>query len=53
MEQFEEAMIKCLTCLDKDNARFGHQQDFEDTAGAVAGARYMEKISELCSLFPH
>ena len=38
-------MVKtCLTCLDKDNADFGDEDEFTDEDGVVAGVRYIEKV---------
>lgn len=43
-ERYEEIVVNCLTCLDKDNVDFGDQKDFEDVDGVVIGARYIEKV---------
>ena len=48
-ERYEEIVVNCLTCLDKDNADFGDQRDFEDADGVVVGARYIEKVCKLAS----
>lgn len=42
--RYEEVVVNCLTCLDKDNVDFGDQKDFEDVDGVVVGARYIEKV---------
>lgn len=48
-ERYEEIVVNCLTCQDKDNADFGDQRDFEDAAGVIIGARYVEKVCKLAS----
>ncbi|KAJ5367923.1 uncharacterized protein N7496_007683, partial [Penicillium cataractarum] len=43
-----DVVISCLTCLDKNNQRFGDEREFEDEDGILVGVRYIEKIlSEL------
>jgi hypothetical protein len=48
-ERYEEVVVNCLTCLDRDNVDFGDQGEFEDADGVVVGARYIEKV---CILVP-
>lgn len=48
--RYEEVVINCLTCLDKDNVDFGDQKEFEDVDGVVVGARYIEKVRKLSSI---
>lgn len=43
-ERYEEVVVNCLTCLDRDNADFGDQREFEDVDGVLVGVKYIEKI---------
>ncbi|KAF9890376.1 hypothetical protein FE257_006044 [Aspergillus nanangensis] len=41
---YSDVVVSCLTCLDKDNQRFGDEREFEDDDGILVGVRYIEKI---------
>jgi hypothetical protein len=41
---YEQVVVNCLTCLDKDNIDFGNQKEFEDEDGVLVGVRYIEKV---------
>jgi hypothetical protein len=41
---YKEVVVDCLTCLDKDNANFGDECEFEDVDGIKVGVRYIEKV---------
>jgi hypothetical protein len=36
---------RALTCLDKDNADFGDEREFQDADGILVAVRYIEKVS--------
>lgn len=44
--RYEQLVINCLTCLDKDNADFGNQSEFKDIDGVLVCVRYIEKVIE-------
>ncbi|MCJ1231933.1 hypothetical protein MMC12_008612 [Toensbergia leucococca] len=48
-ERYKEVVVNCLTCLDKENADFGDQSEFEDLDGVLVGVKYVEKVCQLCS----
>ncbi len=41
----------CLTCLDKENADFGDEREFQDADGVLVGVRYIEKVGAIIK--PH
>ena len=43
-ERYCQVVVNCLTCLDKDNADFGDQSEFEDEDGVLIGVRYIQKV---------
>ena len=49
-DMYQEIVVDYLTCLDKDNANFGNQSEFEDVDGIKVGVRYIEKV---CYCFPY
>lgn len=42
---YSDVVVSCLTCLDKNNQRFGDEREFEDDDGILVGVRYIEKVS--------
>lgn len=42
--KYTEVVLSCLTCLDKDNSRFGELRDLEDEDGILVGVRYIETV---------
>jgi hypothetical protein len=47
---YSDVVISCLTCLDKNNQRFGDEREFEDDDGILVGVRYIEKVSWLAKI---
>jgi hypothetical protein len=48
---YADIVITCFLCLDKDNTRFGDEEDFLYKDNMVVGVRYIEKVCttrELC-----
>jgi hypothetical protein len=43
-EQYEEIVVNCLTCMDRDNADFGDQSEFKEVDGVLVDVRYIEKV---------
>ncbi|KAK2839269.1 hypothetical protein FQN49_006303 [Arthroderma sp. PD_2] len=43
-DKYSQVVVNCLTCLDKDNADFGDESEFQDEYGVLVGVKYIEKI---------
>ncbi|RMZ84445.1 hypothetical protein DV738_g640, partial [Chaetothyriales sp. CBS 135597] len=50
---YAEVVETCLTCLDKDNADFGNEDEFVDQDGIQVGVRYIEKVTKLYLVSEH
>ncbi|KAL2809260.1 hypothetical protein BJX63DRAFT_406179 [Aspergillus granulosus] len=46
---YSDVVVSCLTCLDKNNQRFGDERELEDEDGILIGVRYIEKVSRKTS----
>ena len=50
-ERYKKVVVNCLTCLDKENADFGDQSEFEDLDGVLVGVKYIEKVNQECNFY--
>ncbi|KAF3479607.1 uncharacterized protein GIQ15_06583 [Arthroderma uncinatum] len=41
---YSRVVVNCLTCLDKDNADFGDESEFQDEDGVLVAVKYIEKV---------
>ena len=42
--RYTNVVLSCLTCLDKDNAYFDNENEFQDEDGILVGVRYIDRV---------
>lgn len=43
-QRYTDAVVTCMTCLDKTDNNFGHENEFIDENGVLIGVRFIEKV---------
>ncbi len=49
---YTDIVVTCLLCLDRDNTRFGDEDEFSDEDDIVVGIQYIQKVKTALSLCP-